>query len=294
LNDNNNNDIVSPKLKKIEMFSKHSILDFVSHTGQILAVASFCGGTRLISGSKDKTVKIWNVDTGKCIKTLEGHTDWVRCVCVVGGEEDLFVSGSEDYTLKVWNIEGKCLKTLKGHFDSVCCVIPFDTKHVLSSSLDKTVKFWNIVDGEHQRECIKTFEGHLYPVYCLCKYDDHHFLSGSDDSNVKFWNISKEKCISTLNGHNHNVSSLILVENQYQKWVVSGSRDHTIRIWIRTKNSVAMKNGIWKCLKILEVDSIVECITLFRNRYLFAGQEDGTVSVWDFGFPTFVKGIENY
>jgi len=279
------------------LFSKRSILDFVSHTDQIWTVASLCGGTRLISGSKDKTVKIWNVEDGSCIKTLEGHSDWVRCVCVVvGGEEDLIVSGSDDKTLKVWNIEGKCLKTLKGHSHWIYCVIPFDTKHVLSGSYDYTVKLWNVMDGEGV--CIKTFEGHSESVWCLCKYDDRHFLSGSYDSDVKFWNISKEKCVSTLIGHNHHVSSLILIENgwpQDQKCVVSGSFDKTIRIWTLTVSESceddALENGIWNCLKILQVNSYVYCLTLFRNRYLFAGQDDGTVSVWDFGFPLLVNRI---
>jgi len=281
-------------------FSKRSILDFVGHTALINAIASFCGGTRLISGSQDQTVKIWNVEDGSCIKTLEGHTELVWDVCVlVGGEEkeDLIVSGSSDNTLKVWNIEGKCLKTLKGHSHWIYCVIPFDTKHVLSGSYDYTVKLWNVMDGEGV--CIKTFEGHYNSVWCVCKYDDRHFLSGSYDSDVKFWNISKEKCISTLTGHNHAVYSLILIETgwpQNQKCVVSGSYDKTIRIWTLTVSESceddALENGIWNCLKILQVDSEVYCLTLFRNRYLFAGQDDGTVSVWDFGFPLLVSRIK--
>jgi len=283
-------------------FSKRSILDFVGHTALINAIASFCGGTRLISGSQDQTVKIWNVEDGSCIKTLEGHDGWVRCVCVVvGGEEDLIVSGSSDNTLKAWNIEGKCLKTLQGHSSIIMCMIPFDTKHVLSGYSDKTVKLWNVVD-DGEGVCIKTFEGHSDFVYCLCKYDDHHFFSGSHDKTVKFWNISKEKCISTLTGHNYAVSSLILVETgwlQNQKCVVSGSHDNTIRIWTLTNISEscdddALENGIWNCLKILQVKYKVYSFTLFKNRYLFAGQGNGTVSVWDFGFPAFVKGIENH
>jgi len=154
-----------------------------------------------------------------------------------------------------------------------------------------------VVDGEGG--CIKTCEGHSNSVYCLCKYDDHHFLSGSWDGTVKFWNISKEKCISNLNRHTDVVSSLILIENgwpQNQKCVVSGSYDKTIRIWTLTVSEScdddALENGIWNCLKILQVNSYVYCLTLFRNRYLFAGQEDGIVSVWDFGYPLVVNGIE--
>ena len=82
---------------------------------------------RIVSGSYDKTVKIWNTD-GECIKTLEGHSDCVesvaRCSLKIGGVYvanvcDRIVSGSRDKTVKIWNIDGKCLKTLKGHSDGV-------------------------------------------------------------------------------------------------------------------------------------------------------------------------------
>src|SRR3989304_2374451 len=59
------NDTISPNSEKTFLFSKRSILDFVGHTDQIRTIASFCSdGTRLISGSRDKTVKIWNVEDG--------------------------------------------------------------------------------------------------------------------------------------------------------------------------------------------------------------------------------------
>jgi len=281
------------------VFSKRSNFDFVGHTTKINTGASVCDGIHLISGSLDHTVKIWNMKDGSCIKTLEGHSQPVSHVCVVVGEkEDLIVSGSLDKTLKVWNNDGKYLKNLQGHSDWILCVIPFDTKHILSGSKDNTVKLWNVMD-DGEGVCIKTFEGHSDTVFCLCKYDDHHFLSGSGDNTVKFWNISKEKCISTLIGHKDGITSLILVENQNQKCVVSGSHDKTIRIWILTNISEsceddALENGIWNCLKINRVITSVLYLTLFRKRYLFVGQNDGIIAVWDFGFPSFINGIENH
>ena len=53
----------------------------------------------LASASQDSTVKLWDVDSGTCVKTLEGHTDCVRSVCEVGG---MLASGSQDSTVKLW------------------------------------------------------------------------------------------------------------------------------------------------------------------------------------------------
>ena len=60
-------------------------------------------GSRLFSGSDDNTIKVWDVATGACLQTLEGHARWVRSVCVSADGSRLF-SGSRDNTIKVWNI----------------------------------------------------------------------------------------------------------------------------------------------------------------------------------------------
>ena len=72
-------------------------------------------GTKIVSGSYDKTIRVWNVDTGECILTLKGHTDGVRSV-VFNHDGTKIVSGSYDNTIRVWNVDtGECILTLKGH-----------------------------------------------------------------------------------------------------------------------------------------------------------------------------------
>ena len=68
----------------------------------------------IASGSWDMTIKIWNIKTGECIRTLEGHNGYVRIVIKVG--KDLIASGSSDKTIKIWNFNtGEFIKTLEGH-----------------------------------------------------------------------------------------------------------------------------------------------------------------------------------
>ena len=79
------------------------------HKSSVCSVA-ILGPDRIVSGSADYTVKIWNTD-GECLKTLEGHSDRVSSVAILG--PDRIVSGSSDDTVKIWNTDGKRLKTLK-------------------------------------------------------------------------------------------------------------------------------------------------------------------------------------
>lgn len=72
---------------------------------------------RVVSGSRDATLRVWDIDTGECLHVLLGHVAAVRCVQYDGR---LVVSGAYDYTVKVWNPEREeCLHTLQGHTNRV-------------------------------------------------------------------------------------------------------------------------------------------------------------------------------
>jgi len=90
------------------------------HTGVVRCVTLTHNG-HIVSGSVDRTLKIWSPSTGECLQTLAGHTHWVKCVTLTDNGD--IVSGSWDNTLKIWEPStGECLQTLAGHTDTVSCV----------------------------------------------------------------------------------------------------------------------------------------------------------------------------
>lgn len=106
------------------------------HTDWVISV--FVLDNLIISVSTDKTIKIWDINTGTCLKTLEGHNDCVTSVYLV--KDNLIISGSWDYTIKIWNINsGDCLKTLEGHTNWIRSVFVHDNL-IISGSDDGTIR----------------------------------------------------------------------------------------------------------------------------------------------------------
>jgi WD40 repeat protein len=99
----------------------------------------------MVSASWDDTLKVWELESGREVATLQGHTDTVTG-CAVMPDGQHVVSASDDTTLKVWELEsGREVATLQGHTKAVtgCAVTP-DGRHVVSASADQTLKVWDL------------------------------------------------------------------------------------------------------------------------------------------------------
>lgn len=98
-------------------------------------------GQYAISGSWDKTLRLWRIEDGETVCRFDGHTSDVMSVSITRNVRQ-FVSASRDKTVKVWNSVGKCLTTLKSHQDWVSSVecSPSENTIVYSAGWDKAVK----------------------------------------------------------------------------------------------------------------------------------------------------------
>jgi hypothetical protein len=113
------------------------------HEHFVSSVAWNPSGTRIVSGSEDKTLRIWDAATGTSLQTLEGHESWVWSVAWNPAGTRI-VSGSGDKTLRIWDAAtGTSLQTLEGHEGGVTSVSwnPAGTR-IVSSSEDNTLRIW--------------------------------------------------------------------------------------------------------------------------------------------------------
>ncbi len=104
----------------------------------INSVAISFDGRTIVTGGDDRTVKVWDVASGRELKTLRGHTESVTSVHIAPNGQTI-ASGSSDNTVKLWNVNGLELKTLKGHTEDIISVVfSFDWKVIASESQKKS------------------------------------------------------------------------------------------------------------------------------------------------------------
>ena len=174
----------------------------------------------IISGSRDSSIKIWDLQSGDCIKTIESaHEKSVLCLHF---DDEQIVTGSSDYTIRIWDRKTLELsRHLTGHTDSVLN-IRVDGEHIISGSRDRQIKVWNRYNGK----LLRTLFGHSSAVNAIAVANGM-IVSGSGDRVIKVWEFQTGKIVRNLVGHERGIACI-----QFDgKCVVSGSSDQTIRVW---------------------------------------------------------------
>ena len=274
---------------------------FKGHEGSIKSISFFSDG-RVISGSTDDTLRIWDSVTGQCLQTLEGHKGMIKCTAVLPNGQ--VVSGSSDGTLRVWDsFTGQCLQTLEGHKETVICVAALADGRVISGSKN-FLCVWEPSTGQclqkkmYGTSCIvvfsdgrvvigspdgnlyvfnistdqrlQTLRGHKDRVICIAALPNGRVVSGSYDKTLRVWDLSTGQCLNTLEGHQFSVDCVAALPNGH---VISSSLDLTLRVWDPS-------TGL--CLRIIsEVRSFIRCFAVLPDGHVVSGSSDGIPRVWD-------------
>jgi len=222
-------DNIGPWIKWINKPQKKSscLLTLDGHTEWVSACSFSPDGKRIISASWDKTLRIWDAETGDETKVLRGHTRGVNA-CSFSPDGKRIISGSYDNTLRIWDAETEeKIKVLRGHTDGVlACSFSPDGKRIISGSYDNTLCIW---DAETE-EKIKVLRGHTSGVNaCSFSPDGRSIISGSDDNTLCIWDAENGEEIKVLRGHIKSVYACSFSPDG--KRLISGSYDNTMRIW---------------------------------------------------------------
>ncbi|MEH2024493.1 serine/threonine-protein kinase [Nostoc sp.] len=249
---------------------------FKGHSSDVNSVAFSPDGITLGSASDDKTIKLWNLASGKEIRTLEGHSNWIWTIAFSPDSKTL-ASGSADKTIKLWNLEtGKLTRTLQGNSDGVTSVAFSPDGKTLASgsaSKDMKIKLWNLETGK----LIRTLEGHTSGVASVVFSPDGKTLaSGSWDKTIKLWNLETGKLIRTLEGNAESILSVAFAPDGVI--LASGSKDKTIKLWnLKTGKLIHTLKGHKD-----KVNSVAFLPSVSSNGViLVSGSSDKTIKLWN-------------
>jgi WD40 repeat protein/GTPase SAR1 family protein len=251
------------------------------HKGWVKSVAVSPDGKWTASGSDDETIKIWDLETGKCCATLKGHSDKVWSVAVTRDGETI-LSGSADKTARLWSVRtGKSFASWEGHHNDVLSVVTLaDPRHAATAGNDDSIAVWDILTNVHLRS-VKTSSlrsGTVTP-------DGRRGVVGCTDGAVEYWDLKTGKCLARMEGHSDRVYSVQVTPDG--RIAFSGSGDKTVKVW-------DLEAGV--CIGTLEGhQSHVQSIAISPDGTMIAstGFIDNTVRLWDWKSGACLQVIEH-
>ena len=281
------------------------------HTDQVHCLTFSSDGTLLVSGSHDKTVKLWDIQTGGVVKTFSGHTGQVFSVSI-SADCTTIASGSEDKTICLWNIHTNEFQHVISQQDVVWHIefSPTDPKHFISRCDDK---LWHWDTNGHQLKppcdcdctvfspdgtqfvlCYKRaatvqkidsgaivaeFEVPMNPVQCCCFSPDGRLIAIADNTSIHIWDItnSDPHPVEILLGHTNIITSLAFPSSNT---LISASQDRSVRFWqIRAS---LMDPVVTSPKSGSLTSSPIRCITLqAKDGIVITSDFNGMVKTWD-------------
>lgn len=231
-------------------------------------------GKWLVSGSRDRTVRVWDLETKRLWhRPLRGHLKSVLCLQFdPSPEEDVIISGSSDKSVILWKFSTgqKLHQITNAHADSVLN-LKFDHRYLVTCSKDRTVKVWNrheLLPSDENYPRICNGGGASYPSYIVDLNDIAPNMLEASIVNGQIKSLKAYSLLMTVEGHGAAVNAMQLNGDE----IVTASGDRMIKVW-------NIRNGT--CLKtLMGHEKGIACVQ-FDSRRIISGSNDNTVRIYD-------------
>ena len=179
----------------------------------------------MVTGSHDKTVKLWNMDLGKEIRTFYGLSEAVFDL-TCDFKNNLLVASDHSDMVKIWNLAtGEEIATFS---ESLVMKIALssDKKFMLTATVDCDIKLWDL----EKKEIIKDFDDHSFDISTLfLDQNNQPFLAEVSENTVSIWNLTQKKAYRSFSDQTDELTAIaVSLDNRY---IVAGSQDHSIKAW---------------------------------------------------------------
>jgi len=252
------------------------------NSGIVYSVAFSPDGKTLASGSGDNTIRLWDVGSGRLIRSMAGHAGPVHSVAF-SPDGKMIASASEDKTIKLWQVStGKHIRLFNGHTGGVYSVaFSPDGKTLVSSSEegnDSALRLWDVNTGR----LIRSFEERNTWVPSVAFSPDGKMIaSGSHEQLVKLWDVGTGNLIHSFVGHRNTIHSVAFSPDG--KMLASGSIDHKVKLWdLSTGKLIRSYDGEYFNAVAFSPD----------GKTLAAGSYDRTVKLWDLNTGSLIHSFE--
>ncbi|HZR41128.1 MAG TPA: helix-turn-helix domain-containing protein [Ktedonobacteraceae bacterium] len=243
-----------------------------------VSTVAFGPNNFLVSISYGGKVKLWDVERGRCLGTLQGYSH-VICAVSFSPDGNLLVHGDDHGMLRVWDVHsGRCRKAFQGHEGRIWSVVfSPDGKTIASGGDDQVIKLWK-VKGEQEEECeqVKTLHGYTTIAWSVTFSPDGSLLASSGfERTVKLWKIGKEDeeaNLTLLEGHTTVAWSVAFSPDG--RCLASSDDDGIIKVW-------AVESG--QCLTTLQSNLCPIGALAFNSdgNMLLSSSNDETITLWD-------------